>query len=67
MNAANQKIKDAQAKLKQLWDENPVICIVLGIASANAGATLMRANAERRNSKSWDRETKRRMKADRRK
>lgn len=67
MNAANKTIKDTQAKLKKLWDENPVICIVLGIATANAGAKLMHANSERRNSKAWSREVKRREKQDKKK
>lgn len=67
MNAANKALKDTQAKLKKLWDENPVIVIVLGIATANAGAKLMHANSERRNSKTYARETTRRIKADKKK
>jgi hypothetical protein len=65
MNAANKTIKDTQAKLKKLWDENPVLCIVLGIATANAGAKVMHANSERRSSKAWNREVRRREKNDR--
>lgn len=65
MNAANKTVKDTQDKLKKLWNENPVLCIVLGIASANAGAKLMHANSERRNSKAWNREVRRREKNDR--
>lgn len=67
MNAANKALKDTQAKLKKLWDENPVIVIVLGIAAANAGAKVMHANSERRNSKTWTREVKRREKQDKKK
>jgi len=67
MNAANKAVKDIQTKAKKLWDENPMLCIVLGIAGANAGAKLMQANASRQNAKSWTRETKRREKSDRNK
>lgn len=63
MNAANKTIKDIQTKAKKLWDENPMLCIVLGIASANAGAKLMHANTERKNAKVWNREVRRREKA----
>jgi hypothetical protein len=67
MNKAKQAFNDFQAKLKKLWDENPVIVLVLGIATANAGSRLIQANSQRRNSKAWDRETKRRVKADKKK
>lgn len=67
MNKAQEALNDFQAKLKKLWNENPVIVIVLGIATANASAKLIHANSERRNSKAWDRETKRRVKADKKK
>lgn len=65
MNAANQTIKDAQAKIKRLWDENPVIVIVLGIATANAGAKLMSANTDRKREKTHRREVSRRERKDR--
>jgi hypothetical protein len=67
MNAANQALNDAKLKLKRLWDENPVIVLVLGIATANAGAKLMQANTDRKREKSWRREVSRREKSDRRK
>lgn len=67
MTQANAVLKDIQAKAKRLWDENPMLCIVLGVASANAGAKLMQANSARVNSKAWNRETKRRVKADKKK
>lgn len=64
MNEANTWLKDAQLKLKRLWDENPLIVIVLGIATANAGAKLMQANTDRKRQKDWSREVRRREKAD---
>lgn len=67
MNKAQEALTDIQAKLKRLWNENPVIVIVLGIMTANAGAKVIHASSERRNSKAWDRETKRRVKADKKK
>lgn len=67
MNAANKALNDTKRKLKQLWDENPVIVIVLGIATANAGAKMMQANTDRKREKSWRREVNRREKADRKK
>lgn len=53
-------VDDTKSKLKQLWDENPVIVVVLAVASANAGSKLMRANTERKNAKTWRREVTRR-------
>lgn len=67
MDRMNATIKDIQTKAKRLWDENPMLCIVLGIAGANASAKLMSANSQRRNSKAWSREVKRREKSDKKK
>lgn len=64
-DAANKAIKDTQSKLVQLWNENPVLCIVLGIATANAGARVMQANTDRKRRKDWTREVTRREKNDR--
>lgn len=63
----NKSLNDIKAKLSKLWDENPVLMIVLGIAGANAGAKLMHANSERKNARSWDREVRRREKSDKHK
>lgn len=60
MDKLNKTLNDLQTKAKQLWNEQPFLCIALGIASANAGSKLMRANSDRRNSKAWVREVKRR-------
>lgn len=64
MDRFNASIKNLQANAKRLWNENPMMCIVLGIASANASAKLMSANSARRNSKAWTHEVKRREKND---
>jgi hypothetical protein len=60
----NASIKNAQDTVKRLWNENPVIVIVLGIAAANAGAKVMQANTDRKREKSWRREVSRREKND---
>lgn len=67
MDRMNKTIKDIQTKAKRLWDENPMLCIVLGIASANASSKLVKANSELRNSKAWSREVKRRERNDKKK
>jgi hypothetical protein len=64
MDKAKKTLDDIQTKAKRLWDENPLVCIVVGIAAANAGSKLMRANSDRRNSKAWTREVKRRERND---
>lgn len=63
----NKSLNDVKAKLSKLWDENPVLMIVLGIASANAGAKLMQANSDRKRAKAYDRETRRLERNDKRK
>lgn len=60
----NKTVNDVKTKLSKLWDENPVLMIVLGIATANAGAKVMHANSERKYAKSWNREVRRREKSD---
>lgn len=56
----NKAVKDIQSKAKRLWDENPLVCVVVGIAAANAGAKLMSANTDRKRAKTHDREVRRR-------
>ncbi len=63
----NNTLKDIQSKAKRLWDENPLVCVVVGIAAANAGAKLMNANSSRKNTKTWEKEVKRRERMDRKK
>jgi hypothetical protein len=67
MDKLNRSLKDIQTKAKRLWDENPVLTIALGVATANAAAKLVQANSARRNSKAWSREVKRREKNDKHK
>lgn len=64
MDNVNKTVKDIQSKAKRLWDENPLVVVVIGIASANAGARLMKANTDRRNGKTYAREIRRRERND---
>jgi hypothetical protein len=56
----NDTLKNLKTQFARLWNENPFLTIVLGLATAKTGAELMRANNDRRNARSWERETKRR-------
>lgn len=47
-------------KIKQKWEEDPMMVIFVGSLAATAAAKLIEANTNRANSRSWDRETRRR-------
>lgn len=50
------------AKLKEQVEDNPLIAAGIGVALLNGVAKLMQANTNRKNSKTWSREVKRREK-----
>ncbi len=60
MKKLEDTLKDVEAKIKRLWNENPIIVIFAGIAAANAGAKVMQANTDRKRAKTHDREVRRR-------
>jgi hypothetical protein len=47
-------------KLKRQIEENPLVAAGIGAALLQAAAKLMNANTQRKNSKTWDREVRRR-------
>lgn len=47
-------------RIKQVWEENPIAVIVVASLAVTAGAKLMDANTERRNSHTWEKEVQRR-------
>ena len=49
-----------KTKIKQLWEENPVIVIMVGTAVANTAIHATKAMTEARNAKSWAKEVDRR-------
>ena len=49
-----------KTKFKRLWEDNPVIVIMVGSAVANTAIHAAKAMAEVRNSKSWAKEVDRR-------
>ena len=53
-------MKKALARLKEQFEENPVVVIGVVSAAALAAAKLIDAGVNTRNSGSWARETKRR-------
>lgn len=52
--------------LKKQAAENPIFALGVGAAFMTAASKLISAGTESRNARSWDRETKRREKKDRR-
>jgi hypothetical protein len=49
-------------KLKEQVEQNPLIAAGVGAALINGVAKLMKANTERKNSKTWAKEVNRRIK-----
>lgn len=49
------------AKLKEQIEENPLLAAGIGAALLNGAAKLMKANTERKNSKTWAKEVNRRI------
>jgi len=47
-------------KIKQTWEENPLLVIVIATAAATAASKLVDANTARHNAKSWEMEVARR-------
>lgn len=47
-------------KLKEQIEDNPLVAAGIGAALLNGAAKLMNANTNRKNSKTWSREVKRR-------
>jgi len=47
-------------KIKQTWEENPLVVIGIGAVAVNAAAKLMDANTRRQNARSWEIEVERR-------
>lgn len=56
------KISFDTTKLKQQVEENPLLAAGIGAAVLTGAAKLMNANTARKNSKTWQREVKRREK-----
>jgi len=54
------KINFDTTKLKEQAEDNPLIAAGIGIALLNGVAKLMQANTQRKNSKTWNREVRRR-------
>lgn len=48
-------------KIKQVWEENPVIVVAVGAAAVKAVAALMDANTRRQNAKTYEMEVQRRI------
>lgn len=59
----NQKVKD---KIKQAWEENPILVIGVGAAAIKAVAALIDANTRRVNAHAWAIEVDRRNRMSRR-
>lgn len=55
---------DIKARTKRAFDENPILFLGVGAASLSGAAKLMNANTNRKNSKTWRQEVKRREKKD---
>lgn len=53
-------MEQAWTKLKQKFEEDPITVLVVGSLVAASAAKLIDANTNRRNSRSWERETRRR-------
>ena len=53
-------MKNAMAKVKQAWEENPLAVIAVGSTVIFAVAKLMDANTNRQNAQSWKTEVNRR-------
>jgi hypothetical protein len=49
------------AKLKEQVEQNPLVAAGIGAALLNGVAKLMKANTERKNSKTWAKEVNRRI------
>lgn len=49
-------------KLKEQIEQNPLVAAGIGAALLNGAAKLMKANTERKNSKTWAKEVNRRVK-----
>lgn len=56
------KISFDTTKLKHQVEENPLLAAGIGAAVLTGAAKLMNANTARKNSKTWQREVKRREK-----
>lgn len=56
------KINFDTTKLKEQVEDNPLIAAGIGVALLNGAAKLLNANTNRKNSKTWSREVKRREK-----
>ena len=56
----NDRLKNAQLRIKQAWDENPLAVIAVGALAVTAAAKLMDANTNRVNAHAWKKEVDRR-------
>jgi hypothetical protein len=55
-------IEGIKAKLKQEWEERPIIMIMAGTALVNSVIHVVKMTNETRNSHAWSKEVKRRNK-----
>lgn len=56
----NNSMNKAWNKIKQTWEENPLVVIGIGAVAVNAAAKLMDANTRRTNAQAWQIEVDRR-------
>lgn len=54
------KLEKVKAKLKQEWEERPIIVIMAGTAVANTAIHVVKMMNETRNSHAWSKEVDRR-------
>jgi len=55
----------AWLKIKQAWEENPLMVIAIGAAALTAGAKVIDATSNYKGRKTWEREVDRRIRTTR--